>query len=439
MNILIIGNGFDLSHYLPTKYDHFMAAMHSIEDNTSDVEMGFDDIFKKLLISEKYFFEKTRELYDVNQIKLSTELIKELKFRLIENCWYKYFSLHSKEIRTWIDFEQKIEEALVLVADILNKIEKKYEDTGKFNYEIFTLSSSNSKYYFPTLQFQLLKCLGLIKSKFDEPNNDYKEGYLTKEFFTVEGQEKFGFNSRKFLSSLQKELNNFIDLFNIYIQEIIKNLNPTFDFNFHNSNNINKVFSFNYTNTFERFYKKNTTIEYLHGKSDTQHNLVLGISDIYNPSLLNSKMYGFTKYHQKIFKETQYNFLNDIILNYNKLQNELKKLESELALKFSLPIDREGIYREIGVIKSQIKNFKLNISIWGHSLDVSDEVYINEIFSLNEDRYDNVQVTIYYFDENAKFELLANLIHILKKDKVEKWMKNKWLYFKKNPDLFSKI
>ena len=27
MNILIVGNGFDLSHYLPTKYDHFMVAM----------------------------------------------------------------------------------------------------------------------------------------------------------------------------------------------------------------------------------------------------------------------------------------------------------------------------------------------------------------------------------------------------------------------------
>ncbi|HAV3447557.1 TPA: hypothetical protein JIE24_001087, partial [Acinetobacter baumannii] len=26
MNILIVGNGFDLSHYLPTKYDHFMVA-----------------------------------------------------------------------------------------------------------------------------------------------------------------------------------------------------------------------------------------------------------------------------------------------------------------------------------------------------------------------------------------------------------------------------
>ena len=31
MNILIVGNGFDLSHYLPTKYDHFMDVMGEIE------------------------------------------------------------------------------------------------------------------------------------------------------------------------------------------------------------------------------------------------------------------------------------------------------------------------------------------------------------------------------------------------------------------------
>ena len=45
----------------------------------------------------------------------------------------------------------------------------------------------------------------------------------------------------------------------------------------------------------------------------------------------------------------------------------------------------------------------------------------------------NVRVIIYYYDNFAKFDLLANLIHILKKDKVELWMKNKWLFFKLNP------
>jgi len=77
----------------------------------------------------------------------------------------------------------------------------------------------------------------------------------------------------------------------------------------------------------------------------------------------------------------------------------------------------------------------LNFFIWGHSLDLSDQDYIQDIFSLNDDIDRNVRVIIYYFDKNAKFALLNNLLAILKKDKVEQWMKNKWLQFKPNPEI----
>lgn len=73
--------------------------------------------------------------------------------------------------------------------------------------------------------------------------------------------------------------------------------------------------------------------------------------------------------------------------------------------------------------------------IWGHSLDVSDRDYIVDLFSLNDGMDRNVTVTIYYFDKNAKFMLLNNLIAILEKDKVEQWMKNKWLKFEPNPNI----
>ena len=79
--------------------------------------------------------------------------------------------------------------------------------------------------------------------------------------------------------------------------------------------------------------------------------------------------------------------------------------------------------------------FEANIFIWGHSLDISDENYMNEIFSYNHKYDEHVRVTIYYFNPSAKFELLANLIHILGKDKVEQWMKNKWLKFEPNPKI----
>ena len=47
MNILIVGNGFDLSHYLPTKYDHFMLVMKAIEKK--DLEKPINDVLYSYL------------------------------------------------------------------------------------------------------------------------------------------------------------------------------------------------------------------------------------------------------------------------------------------------------------------------------------------------------------------------------------------------------
>ena len=88
MNILIVGNGFDLSHYLPTKYDHFMVAMGAIVNwDESKGDMGFDDLFSSLYEKEDYFFGYTKAMYKTNEIKISVDQINELKIKLKENIW----------------------------------------------------------------------------------------------------------------------------------------------------------------------------------------------------------------------------------------------------------------------------------------------------------------------------------------------------------------
>ena len=124
MNILIVGNGFDLSHYLPTKYDHFMVAMEAIENwDVSKGEMNFDDLFSALYEKEDYFFGYTKAMYKTDEIKMSVDQIKDLQEQLKDNVWYQYFSDHVKEVKTWIDFETKIEEALEIVCDFMDEIE----------------------------------------------------------------------------------------------------------------------------------------------------------------------------------------------------------------------------------------------------------------------------------------------------------------------------
>ena len=98
MNILIVGNGFDLSHYLPTKYDHFMDVMQSIEEK---------DLFKyakgvvnnpidhPLMLLKKYFEvqqaldEKSYQM-NFNQLFLNT---RDKRFINKTALLHKYVSI----------------------------------------------------------------------------------------------------------------------------------------------------------------------------------------------------------------------------------------------------------------------------------------------------------------------------------------------------------
>ncbi|WP_228716500.1 AbiH family protein [Acinetobacter defluvii] len=133
MNILIVGNGFDLSHYLPTKYDHFMVAMDAIENwDDSKGDMGFDDLFGSLYEKEDYFFGYTKAMYHTDEIKISSDRVKELKEQLKDNVWYQYFSDHVREVKTWIDFEMKIKEALQIVFNFFEQLEQLQKTTDFF-------------------------------------------------------------------------------------------------------------------------------------------------------------------------------------------------------------------------------------------------------------------------------------------------------------------
>ena len=161
-----------------------------------------------------------------------------------------------------------------------------------------------------------------------------------------------------------------------------------------------------------------------------KQNIVLGVSDLEDESLKKIKAYGFTKYHQKLFKDTDYLFLDN---EKEKIRNHNVKVQYfEKDFGDGDPIAKKFERMKLMEVESKLN---LNISIWGHSLDVSDKDYIIDLFSLNDDMDRNVRVIVYYFNKTAKFDLLNNLLAILGKDKVEHWMKNKWLEFKPNPEV----
>ena len=187
------------------------------------------------------------------------------------------------------------------------------------------------------------------------------------------------------------------------------------------------IFSFNYTNTYARIHDS-VKIEYLHGSHGEYQNIVLGVSDIEHENLKKLKAYGFTKYHQKLLKNTDYLFLEKY---KNKVKDNIYQLNKHENYSYADIPSEQNRMKQI----TESGQLDLNFHIWGHSLDVSDRDYIFDLFSLNDEMDRNVKITVYYFDKNAKFSLLNNLLAILGKDKVELWMKKGWLKFEPNPNI----
>ena len=239
---------------------------------------------------------------------------------------------------------------------------------------------------------------------------------------------KNGFSATEFITFLHTELEKFIEIFNLYLEIIVRELSRSkmIEINAEWSYP-DKIFSFNYTNTYQRLHDS-VDVEYLHGSHGQYQNIVLGISDIEDEGLKKLKAFGFTKYHQKLFKDTDYLFLD----NYKKIVREnLSQLEKHTRTDYqNYQIEQRNLERI-----NKLGQLDLNFYIWGHSLDVSDQDYIIDLFSLNDDMDRNVRVTVYHFDKPAKFSLLNNLLAILDKDKVERWMKNQWLVFQANPEV----
>ena len=469
MNILIVGNGFDLSHYLPTKYDHFMLVMKAIEKKDlekpiNDVlyspferpihlvtkyfeiaramdkktyQMNFDDLFSEFKKPQDInFIKNTMQNYKISNIQLTEEQIRKVQNQLKKNNWYQYFKHHVKEIKTWIDFEQKIEEVLVVLGNVITRIEQNEVDFNNLETNLYDFLDKNSVMILN--HFLLFKEVGGYQKVKQRYISTPVQLYLNS-IFCHGGVVTNGFSPSLFLDFLSKQLDDFIEIFNLYLELVINQLSPVHKFAIESKEWINpdQIYSFNYTSTYQKFYDQSVETDYLHGSFGEEQNIVLGGSELADDSLRKLKAYGFTKYHQKLFKDTDYLFLDKYKTFISNNEKNIDKLMKQYQRNIDINNDRKILMRMKENIDALELKRKLNLNfyVWGHSLDVSDKDYIIDLFSLNDGMDRNIQVTVYYFDKPAKFSLLNNLLAILGKDKVEQWMKNKWLQFKPNPEI----
>lgn len=368
MNILVIGNGFDLAHELPTRYTNFLEFFINLIPMCSSYKnFDFED-YKTVYLNDCLLnkqIEKVSEYTykvknDIFGIEIKYSMLKDIFEYVNHNFWIYYFVQLDKN-ENWIDFERDIFQVIQSIDDDMQ---------GKNFYGQIDFLSN----FYLNMEFL----------------------YPTNSIIDINGKkQKAKITYQKLRNELHIDLNRLIRALEIYILQYIEKINikvisPDIKEIVLKKNNIipTKVISFNYTNTFEKLYdkKKRMEYDYIHGKADIDNtietnNMVLGI-DEYLPDDRRNKdieFIAFKKFYQRIYKET--------------------------GCKYKEWVDKIRLNKE----QSH------NLYIFGHSLDVTDKDVLRDLI-LN----DNVYTTIFYLNKSVMGQQIANLVKVIGQDELIK-------------------
>lgn len=414
MKILLIGNGFDLEHNLPTSYNDFllfclkvMPIFSSDEDFTIQKykqdyleNWNIDESVKQTLIAafDSRYVDKesiTDLEYDTG-IRTANNELNELYSYIKFNTWLRYFQECSHKFgRNWIDFESEISRVIKALDSA-----KKYLSSHKDILE--------SKLKDDAILIEIWKAAATT----------FQTVFRNSE--TVEN----------FASFLNKELDKLIRALEIYISYFINKidvprLSPDIE-----ALSPDCVLSFNYSNTYERVYGVGKDIQYgyIHGKADISKNvascnMVLGIDEYLIGESKNTELefLTFKKYYQRIYKSTDNLYLDwvdEIKDGYADYRREIEAAYARNNIPEKLRprtiTHNNRIYTEAPPMRCP----QHMLYIFGHSLDVTDQDVL-KMFICNN----NVQTKIFYHRKNADDKkslgkIIKNLIGVMGQEEL---------------------
>ncbi len=316
MEILMIGNGFDLEHGLPTKYTDFLQFINRFNHAYINAHRP-GKVFE---IKDEYL----KHIFNSPETNVDEALHEYLK----DNIWVSHFQNayreHLKNKENWIDFE-------IEISEVVQAVDKLYHAYMEVDEEFYDTKIQYCKKRLPD---------GFL-------------GYLSHE-------NGIG----NLISIMLSDLDRLIGALEIYIFDYIDNwgrieyYNPDID-----AIHPDAILSFNYSNTWQKIYAYNrTNVKYcfIHGKAQSipytfcldecidKNKMVLGIdeylSDDRNKEV---EFIAFKKYYQRIHKKTG-----------NEYKSWLAKIDRQR---------KEG------------RNQENRLYIFGHSLDVTDGDILKEL------------------------------------------------------------
>lgn len=384
--ILILGNGFDLAHGLPTKYSHFLDFCQRVEmiwiygiNNNKQTIAHFkrawidnwetDEKFKYTIATE--FCNRKIKINSEGKHEISSDNaeLSEIHNLLDDNVWYKYFlklyEMHCMKGENWIDFESEI-------RFIIKKVDQESLSLTEPWNDVIDKAIVFSKFEIFTKQL-----------KFDK--HAQRKEWTSDHKVTVKDFREKAFEDLEHLTrALELYLVAFVEKIPISkrIPEIT-NLTPDY------------VINFNYTDTYERTYKKGK-VYHIHGKANAErsaeaNDMVLGIDEYWDGDEQNERTNFtiFKKFSQRIQKHTG---------------NESYKYLKEMQKLFK---EKTGWLGNADIFKDHPDGVSY-VYVFGHSLDVTDRDILSSFIG-----DDSTSVIVYCMDKGTEGELIANTIKLI--------------------------
>lgn len=385
MKILLLGNGFDLYHKFPTRYDNFLHTVYFLQQYYDEEKMlTVGDIFgdERLLESDSfipYCYDAYKEAYSL--VKIDCEKINNIISIAKENVWFEYFlSVYNKELG-WIDFEREI-----------SKVVRAFE-------EFFYGYDNVNDVSFPNDDVDEYIILNFAFFLEYHPQHPHPSGlHIIPEKYTVlnefQLEEPFGskiviIDKQKIINKLYNELLELAEILRLYLDVFVNStIDTLYTKSLINKNLIfddsHRIITFNYTNTFEQLYGGDN-IYHIHGELCDK--IILGINPDVNDET-NGESYADTEFLQ--FKKYYQRVLNGSDLDYLKSIKDIKER------------------------KQRIPHFYNELYVAGHSLDITDEDIIKEIFSLSD------KIVIICYNDKAIANSINNLVRIYGKKEFDR-------------------
>lgn len=367
MNMLIIGNGFDIAHGRPTKYEDFLKFIEQIM-RTKDYcnsKGEFEATMPKLHNDVKNYILSafdTRRNSGTKSVQNENKMIQELYERLDKNVWYPYFRYIQVNDyargKNWVDFESEIRTIVEFFDRQINDL----YDRLPFSPTAFPGAPQKANFFWSKLDF----------SKFNlqnHRNESYQNTYYD------------------FIKKIYQDLEDLIRCLEIYLDDCVEKISVAQYSPDIEKIGVSPVVSFNYTTIPTDIYPSLKGVHYVHGRADAsrpaeKNNMVLGVNEYWDVREKDSRtnFNCFKKFVQRIIKETGIDY-------------------------------KEAL--QIIAANSEFRKKGSNIYIFGHSLDDTDGDILKEVI-----RTEGVITTIFYLDKQRQADQIANLSKVLGQDEL---------------------